>query len=218
LWIAKENRWKTFRRIWQDALAKKTRGSTGDAKHTQEESLAEQGVALLLLVAGFLLANAGAIQGQTPAASVAKLAPYPEAKENADRQAKDWIAWSSARASMNCPKMRRGVAFSQLPKTSFASAPRFCSPVSWTRSPWKLTSQKTGAGEETGYGIGWGIVKTPSGKQTYAHAGGLVGGTSQLVVYPDSHVVVALATNLSGGTWKTEEVKAVAEAFEAIKK
>jgi hypothetical protein len=31
---------------------------------------------------------------------------------------------------------------------------------------------KTSAGEETGYGIGWDIVKTPSGKQIYAHGGG----------------------------------------------
>jgi serine beta-lactamase-like protein LACTB, mitochondrial len=81
-----------------------------------------------------------------------------------------------------------------------------------------FTSQKTSAGEETGYGIGWGIGKTPSGKQFYAHSGGSVGGTSQLIVYPDSRVVVALVTNLSGGTWKEEEVKAVAEAFESIKK
>jgi serine beta-lactamase-like protein LACTB, mitochondrial len=81
-----------------------------------------------------------------------------------------------------------------------------------------FTSQRTSAGEETGYGIGWGIGKTPSGKRFYAHSGGSVGGTSQLIVYPDSHVVVALVTNLSDGTWKTEEVKAVAEAFETIKK
>jgi hypothetical protein len=39
-----------------------------------------------------------------------------------------------------------------------------------------------------------------------------------LIVYPDSRVVVALVTNLSDSTWKTKEVKAVAEAFEAIKK
>jgi CubicO group peptidase (beta-lactamase class C family) len=81
-----------------------------------------------------------------------------------------------------------------------------------------FTSQKTSVGEETGYGIGWGIGKTPSGKPFYAHSGGSVGGTSQLIVYPDSRVVVALVTNLSGGTWKEEEVKAVAEAFEAGKK
>jgi hypothetical protein len=40
-----------------------------------------------------------------------------------------------------------------------------------------FTSQRTAVGEETGYGIGWGIGKTPSGKQFYAHCGGSVGGT-----------------------------------------
>jgi CubicO group peptidase (beta-lactamase class C family) len=50
--------------------------------------------ALLLLNAGFLLASAGPLQGQT-AATVAKLAPYAEAKENANRQAKEWIARST---------------------------------------------------------------------------------------------------------------------------
>lgn len=41
-----------------------------------------------------------------------------------------------------------------------------------------FTSQRNSAGEETRYGVGWDIVKTPSGKPTYAHAGGSVGGTS----------------------------------------
>jgi CubicO group peptidase (beta-lactamase class C family) len=81
-----------------------------------------------------------------------------------------------------------------------------------------FTSQKTTAGEETGYGIGWGVAKTPSGQRIFEHAGGSVGGTSQLIVYPDSRVVVALVTNLSGGTWKSEEVEAVAEAFAGGKK
>jgi serine beta-lactamase-like protein LACTB, mitochondrial len=76
-----------------------------------------------------------------------------------------------------------------------------------------FTSQKTKAGEETHYGMGWGVSKTPSGQRIYEHSGGSVGGTSQLIVYPDSHVVVALVTNLSGGTWKREEVEAVAEKF-----
>jgi hypothetical protein len=34
-----------------------------------------------------------------------------------------------------------------------------------------------------------------------------------LILYPESHLVVALVTNLSGGTWKPQEVEAVAEAF-----
>ncbi len=77
-----------------------------------------------------------------------------------------------------------------------------------------LTSQKTRTGEETGYGIGWGIEKTPSGKLVYEHSGGAVGGTSQLIVYPDSRTVIAVIANLSGAPWKREEIEAVAEKFE----
>jgi CubicO group peptidase (beta-lactamase class C family) len=76
-----------------------------------------------------------------------------------------------------------------------------------------FTSQKTSAGEETGYGIGWGLGKSPSGKRVYAHSGGAVGGTSQLIVYPESHIVIALVTNYSESQWKAEEVEAVAEKF-----
>jgi serine beta-lactamase-like protein LACTB len=76
-----------------------------------------------------------------------------------------------------------------------------------------FTSQKTRAGEATGYGIGWGVGKTGSGKIVYEHAGGAVGGTSQLIVYPESGVVVAMINNLSGAPWKREEVEAVAEKF-----
>jgi len=77
-----------------------------------------------------------------------------------------------------------------------------------------FTSQKTTAGEETGYGIGWGVAKSKSGKLIYEHSGGSVGGTSELIIYPESRVVVALATNLSDRKWTREEVEAVAEAFE----
>jgi serine beta-lactamase-like protein LACTB len=81
-----------------------------------------------------------------------------------------------------------------------------------------FTSQKTKSGEVTGYGVGWGIAKSPSGKLVYAHSGGSVGGTSQLIVYPETHVVVALITNLSGNEWKEEEVEAMAEKFEGARK
>jgi serine beta-lactamase-like protein LACTB len=81
-----------------------------------------------------------------------------------------------------------------------------------------FTSQKTKSGEETGYGVGWEITKSPSGRVVYAHAGGSVGGTSQLMVYPETHVVVALVTNLSSRDWEAKEVEAVAEKFEGGKK
>ena len=76
-----------------------------------------------------------------------------------------------------------------------------------------LTPQKTTAGEATGYGIGWGIRKSESGKLIYEHSGGAVGGTSQLVVYPESRVVVAVTANLTGAPWERKEIESVAEKF-----
>ena len=76
-----------------------------------------------------------------------------------------------------------------------------------------FTSQKTKSGEETGYGIGWAVHKSKSGKLIYEHSGGSVGGTSQLILYPETHLVVAMVNNLSNGPWKREEVEAVAEEF-----
>jgi CubicO group peptidase (beta-lactamase class C family) len=81
-----------------------------------------------------------------------------------------------------------------------------------------FTSQKTTTGEETGYGIGWGITKSSSGQQIYEHSGGSVGGHSQLIIYPGTRVVVALVTNLTGADWKREEVEAVAEKFAGVQK
>lgn len=81
-----------------------------------------------------------------------------------------------------------------------------------------FTSQKTIAGEETGYGIGWGVRKSKSGKLVYEHSGGSVGGTSQLIVYPESRIVIAMANNLSNAPWKREEVEAIAEQFEIREK
>lgn len=77
-----------------------------------------------------------------------------------------------------------------------------------------FTPQKTKSGESIEYGIGWFINKSHSGKQTYQHSGGSVGGTSQLILYPETHIVVALVTNLSEGLWKRTEVEEVAEKFE----
>ena len=76
-----------------------------------------------------------------------------------------------------------------------------------------FTSQKTTDGKETGYGMGWSIRKAESGQRIYDHSGGSVGGTSQLIVYPDSHVVVALLTNLGEALWKIGDVEAIAEPF-----
>ena len=76
-----------------------------------------------------------------------------------------------------------------------------------------FTSQKTANGKESGYGIGWFVGKSKSGKRIYHHSGGSVGGTSQLILYPDAHVVVAMICNFQGG-WNMEEVESVGEGFE----
>jgi serine beta-lactamase-like protein LACTB len=55
-----------------------------------------------------------------------------------------------------------------------------------------FTSQKTSKGEETGYGMGWGIHDSKSGLRVYEHSGGSAGGSSQLILYPDTQVVVAM--------------------------
>ncbi len=81
-----------------------------------------------------------------------------------------------------------------------------------------FTSQKTKSGEETGYGMGWEIAKSPSGRVVYEHSGGSIGGSSQLIVYPETRVVVALVTNLTSREWKAAEVEEVAEKFESGKK
>jgi len=79
-----------------------------------------------------------------------------------------------------------------------------------------FTKQKTKAGEETNYGMGWFIGKSESGKRIFQHSGGSVGGTSQLILYPDQHLVIAMICNYStdGESWKFEEVQSIAESFE----
>ena len=79
-----------------------------------------------------------------------------------------------------------------------------------------FTPQKTKDGKETNYGMGWFIGKSKSGKRIFEHSGGSVGGSSELILYPDAHLVVAFVCNFAGDVdgWKGEEVQAVAEAFE----
>jgi serine beta-lactamase-like protein LACTB, mitochondrial len=57
------------------------------------------------------------------------------------------------------------------------------------------TSMRTADGKETEYGVGW-IVETDSlGRRRVRHSGGSVGGTAQLIIYPEQRVVVALLVN-----------------------
>jgi CubicO group peptidase (beta-lactamase class C family) len=64
-----------------------------------------------------------------------------------------------------------------------------------------FTSQKTAAGESTGYGIGWFVHwRTPTvvethGQPVWFHDGGVVGGNAILLIHPDTGLVIALACN-----------------------
>ena len=79
-----------------------------------------------------------------------------------------------------------------------------------------FTPQKTKDGKDTRYGMGWFVGNSKSGKRIFEHSGGSVGGSSELILYPDSHLVVAFICNFSGDVdgWKGEEVQALGEAFE----
>lgn len=58
-----------------------------------------------------------------------------------------------------------------------------------------LTSQKSAAGSSTGYGIGWFIRRDSHGGRIWSHSGGAVGGSADLLVYPDENLVIAVASN-----------------------
>jgi hypothetical protein len=64
--------------------------------------------------------------------------------------------------------------------------------------------------------MGWFVVQSKSGKLIYEHSGGSVGGSSELIIYPESKLVVAFICNFSGSDdgWKGEEVQSLGEAFE----
>ena len=59
------------------------------------------------------------------------------------------------------------------------------------------TSQITSDGQETGYGIGWNIRTDEAGRRVIGHGGGSVGGITELRIYPDRGLVIAIITNTS---------------------
>jgi serine beta-lactamase-like protein LACTB, mitochondrial len=58
------------------------------------------------------------------------------------------------------------------------------------------TEQKTTAGVGTGYGIGWRIL-VYEGNNWIGHGGGSIGGTTNLWLFPDSQLVIAMSSNQS---------------------
>jgi CubicO group peptidase (beta-lactamase class C family) len=79
-----------------------------------------------------------------------------------------------------------------------------------------FTSQRTSAGEETGYGIGWFVKQDSLGHHWAFHGGSAVGGTAVLGVDRDAHVVMAVLTNLSDAP--VEPAQEIEAAFEDLRR
>ena len=60
-----------------------------------------------------------------------------------------------------------------------------------------FTEQKTRNGDGVGYGLGWFIRTREDGRRLLSHSGGSVGGTSLMVMEPESRVVVVGLINLT---------------------
>ena len=74
-----------------------------------------------------------------------------------------------------------------------------------------FTEQRTDAGEGVGYGFGWFIQQDDAGRRLLSHAGGSVGGTSLMIMQPETRVVVAGLINLTGAN--NEVVREVLRRF-----
>ena len=61
-----------------------------------------------------------------------------------------------------------------------------------------FTEQRTRDGEGVGYGFGWFIRTRDDGRRLLSHSGGSVGGTSLMVMEPETRVVVVGLINLTG--------------------
>ena len=75
-----------------------------------------------------------------------------------------------------------------------------------------FTSARFNNGEETGRGLNWDIDVDDAGRRTVGHGGGGVGGTSDLLVYLDEKVVVAVQCNLTDADYG-DLVSQVGELF-----
>ena len=79
-----------------------------------------------------------------------------------------------------------------------------------------FTSQKTSDGKETGYGLGWEVKKDKSGHPLWFHSGGSVGGTSILLIEPESRMVLAVTANCTDAPLQKSNPAAILKAFSAL--
>ena len=62
------------------------------------------------------------------------------------------------------------------------------------------TKQKTKGGEETSYGLGWGVGETDDGYKFVSHSGGQAGTSTLLVFIPEKGFAVGVMSNLQGAS------------------
>lgn len=79
-----------------------------------------------------------------------------------------------------------------------------------------FASQKTDDGKSTGYGIGWFIRRDHHGHPIYLNSGGSIGGTSILLLYPDSHAVLAMTSNCTSSPFDKADLDAVSDEFSGL--
>ena len=60
-----------------------------------------------------------------------------------------------------------------------------------------FTEQKTVSGERVGYGFGWFVQTDADGRRLLGHSGGSVGGTSLMLIQPDTRVAIVGLINLT---------------------
>jgi serine beta-lactamase-like protein LACTB, mitochondrial len=75
-----------------------------------------------------------------------------------------------------------------------------------------FTSQRTASGQPTGVGIGWRIASDAKGRRYFHHGGASNGGCAFLLVYPDSELVIAMASN-AFAPWGERDALALASIF-----
>lgn len=76
-----------------------------------------------------------------------------------------------------------------------------------------FTSQRTADGKPTGYGMGWFIREDSRGHRILIHTGGSIGGTSFLMLHPETKTVLALACNDTAGPFSKKDEEYVVELF-----
>ncbi|MEO6243932.1 MAG: serine hydrolase domain-containing protein, partial [Opitutaceae bacterium] len=79
-----------------------------------------------------------------------------------------------------------------------------------------FTPQKTADGKPTTYGIGWSITRDAQRHRVMLHTGSSVGGTSVLLLHPETKTVVAMVCNHSKSPFKKENWETIAETFASV--